>query len=73
VFAKQAMSKAPTSYSIHLIGTLIQVQGVNDKNWCTIYTNMNQVRTNKKLQLDFRDKSIKTVFSYTDGYQEYCK
>jgi len=73
VFAKQAIHKAPTSYSIHLIGILIQVQGVNAKNWCAIYTNINKVRTNKKLQLDFRDKSIKTIFSYTDGYKEYCK
>lgn len=38
IFARQAMRKAPTSYSIHLIGTLIQAQGVNAKNWCTIYT-----------------------------------
>ncbi len=73
VFTKQAMRKASTSYSIQLIGTLIQVQGVNAKNWCTIYTNMNQVRTNKKLKLDFRDKSVQAVFSYTDGYKEYCK
>jgi hypothetical protein len=52
VFAKQAMRKAPTTYSIYLIGTLIQVQPLlNSKNWCAIYTTMNQVRTNKKLQL----------------------
>lgn len=73
IFAKQALHKAPTSYSIHLIGTLIQVQGVNAKNWCTIYTNMNQVRINKKLQPDFRVKSVQAIFSYTDGYKEYCK
>lgn len=73
VFAVQAMRKAPTSYSIHLIGTLIQVQGLNAKNWCSIYTKMNQVRTDKKLQLDLRTKSIAAVFSYTDGYLEYCK
>jgi hypothetical protein len=73
VFAKQAMRKAPTSYSIHLIGTLIQVQGVNAKNWCKIYTKMNQVLTNKKLHPDLRPNSIKAVFIYTDGYKEYCK
>ena len=73
VFAKQAMRKAPTSYSIHLIGTLIQVQGTNQNNWCSIYTKMNQVRTDKKLQPDFRPKSIQAIFSYTDGYKVYCK
>lgn len=73
VFARQAMRKAPTTYSIHLIGTLIQVQGLNQNNWCSVYTKINQVRTNKKLQLDFRAKSIKAVFSYTAGYKEYCK
>ncbi len=73
VFARQAMRKAPTTYSIHLIGTLIQVQGINAKNWCSIYTNMNQVHTNKKLKSDFRPKSIAAIFSYTDGYKEYCK
>ena len=73
VFARQAMRKAPTTYSINLIGTLIQVQGVNAKNWCTIYTEMNKVRTNKILLNDFRHKSIQVVFNYTDGYKEYCK
>lgn len=72
VFAKQAMRKAPTSYSIHLIGTLIQVQGLNAINWCSIYTKMNHVRINKKLQLDIRLESVNAVFNYTDGYKEYC-
>ncbi len=73
VFAKQAMRKAPTSYSIHIIGTLIYVQGFSQNNWCSIYKNINLVRTNKKLKSDFRTKSLKTIFSYTDGYKEYCK
>lgn len=73
VFARQAMRKAPTTYSIQLVGTLIQAQGVNAKNWCSIYSNMNQVRKNKKLQVDIRPESVKAVFSYTDGYKEYCK
>jgi hypothetical protein len=73
VFARQAMRKAPTAYSIHLIGTLIQVQGLNQNNWCSVYTKINQVRTNKKLKLDMRLISIAAIFSYTDGYKEYCK
>lgn len=73
VFARQAMLKAPTTYSIHLIGTLIQVQGLNAINWCSIYTKMNQVRTNKKLQLDMRLISEAAVFGYTDGYKSECK
>ena len=72
-FATEAKRKAPTSYSIHLIGTLIQVQGTNQNNWCSVYTKMNQVRINKKLRLDLRAKSLKAVFSYTDIYKEYCK
>lgn len=73
VFAKKAMRKAPTSYSIHLIGTLIQVQGANQNNWCDVYTKINQVRTNKKLQLDMRLISTAAIFSYTDGYKKECK
>jgi hypothetical protein len=74
VFARQAIRKAPTTYSIHLIGTLIQVQPLlNSKKWCDIYTKMNQVRTTKKLQHDLRPKSVASIFSYTDGYKEYCK
>lgn len=73
VFARQAMLKAPTNYSIHLIGTLIQVQDTNQNNWCIVYTKMNQVRTNNKLQKDFKSKSIAAVFSYTDGYKKYCE
>lgn len=73
IFAKQAMHKTPTSYSIHLIGTLIQVQGVNTKKWCNIYSDMNQVRVNKKLKMDLRVESINEVFNYTDGYKSECK
>lgn len=73
VFARQAMLKALTTYSIQLIGTLIQVQGLNAKNWCSIYTKMNQVQTNKKLKTDFRPKSIQAVFRYTDIYKKECK
>jgi hypothetical protein len=73
VFARQAMRKAPTTYSIQLIGTLIQVQGLSQNNWCSVYTKTNQVRTNKKLKLDMRLISTAAVFSYTDGYKEYCK
>jgi hypothetical protein len=58
VFAKQAMRKAPTSYSIHIIGTLIYVQGFSQNNWCSIYKNINLVRTNKKL----KSSSLKVVW-----------
>ncbi len=71
VFAKQAMKKAPTSYSIHLIGTLIRVQAyLSKKESCKIYTCMNQVRTNTKLKVDLRKKSIAAVFSYTADYKD---
>ena len=74
VFARQAMRKAPTSYSIHLIGTLIQVQPLlNSKNWCSIYIRMNQVRSNKELKIDLRPKSVISLFRYTDGYKSDCK
>ncbi len=74
LFTKQAMRKAPTSYSIHLIGTLISVQSyLSKKESCKIYTCMNQVRTNKKLKVDLRKKSIDAVFGYTDIYRKYCK
>lgn len=73
LFARQAMCKAPTSYSIQLIGTLIQVQRVNAKNWCSIYTKINHLKTNKKLKLDMRLISTTAIFSYTDVYKEYCK
>ena len=70
VFAKQAMRKAPTSYSIHLIGTLISMQSyLSKKESCKIYTCMNQVRTNTKLKVDLRKKSIAAVFGYTDIYK----
>ena len=74
VFAKQAMRKAPTSYSIHLIGTLISVQSyLSKKESCKIYTFMNQVRTNNKLKVDMRKKSTEAVFGYTDSYEESFK
>lgn len=74
IFAKQAMRKAPTSYSIHLIGTLISVQSyLSKKESCKIYTFMKQVRINSKLKLDLRKKSIEAVYGYTDSYKIDCK
>lgn len=74
IFAKQAMRKAPTSYSIHLIGTLINVQSnLSQKENCKIYAAMNQVRTNTLLKVDMRKKSIEAVFDYTDIYKENRK
>lgn len=70
VFAKQAMSKAPTSYSIHLIGTLIRVQAyLSKKESCKIYAAMDQVRTNTMLKVNMRKKSIEAIFGYTDIYK----
>ena len=74
VFAKQAMRKAPTSYSIHLVGTLINVQSyLTRKESCKIYAAMNQVRMNTKLNVDIRKKSSEVVFGYTDIYKKDCK
>lgn len=64
------MRKAPTSYSIHLIGTLISVQSfLSQKETYKIYAAMNQVRTNTKLKVDLRKKSIDSVFGYTNSYK----
>ena len=74
IFAQQAMRKAPTSYSIHLIGTLINAQSyLSKRESCKIYTSMNQVRINNKLKVDMRKKSIEAVFVYTDSYKESSK
>lgn len=73
VFAKKAICKKPTSYSIQLIGTLIQMQSLNPENWCRIYTQMNQLRHNKKLKNDLRIESINAVYNYTDSYKKDCK
>ena len=70
VFAKQAMRKAPTSYSIHLVGTLINVQSyLSRKESCKIFTAMNQVQTNINLKRDMRKMSSEAVFGYTDSYK----
>jgi hypothetical protein len=74
IFAKQAIRKAPTSYSIHLIGTLIFVQTYLSKNESyKIYTTMNQVRSNTRLKIDLRKKSIKAIFDYIESYKESFK
>lgn len=74
IFAKQSMRKAPTSYSIHLIGTLINAQSyLSKRESCKIYTSMNQVRSNNKLKVDLRKKSSEAVFVYTDSYKESSK
>lgn len=62
IFAKQAMRKAPTSYSIYLIGILINVQDyLSKKESCKIYATMNQVQTNTMLKVDMRKKSSEAL------------
>ena len=72
LFGEKAVKVSPKSYSIKLIATLIKVQSYSKNNWCEVYEEMKNVRTNNSLLLDFRIRAIYIVFKYINGYIRHC-
>ena len=42
------------------------------KQWCEVYTRMDNIRENTVLAQDFRKEASEIIFKYTDSYKEYC-
>lgn len=73
LFSKRANMLNPNSYTIAIINQLIKVQMIGSPNdWCEVYSDMNNIRENKDLVVDFRKEASNIIFNYTDGYKEYC-
>ena len=73
MFSAQASKLNPKSYTISIINQLIKVQMIGSpKQWCEVYSRMDNVRENTDLVLDFRKEASEIIFKYTDGYKEYC-
>jgi hypothetical protein len=74
LFSAQALKRNPKSYTIAIINQLIVVQMLlnRQKEWCEVYRNMNNIRENKDLIVDFRKEASTIIFNYTDIYKEYC-
>ena len=73
LFSIRANKLNPNSYSIAIVNQLIKVQMIGSPNdWCDVYSDMNSIRENKDLIVDFRKEASDIIFNYTDGYKEYC-
>ena len=73
LFSAQASQLNPKSYTISLINQLIKVQMIDSpKQWCEVYTRMDNIRENTVLAQDFRKEASEIIFKYTDSYKEYC-
>ena len=73
LFSARANYLNPNSYTIAIINQLIKVQMIGSPNdWCEVYSDMNNIRENKDLVVDFRKEASNIIFNYTDGYREYC-
>lgn len=73
--AEAGVRQNPESFTSQIILALIKSEMVivnEEENWCPVYTWCNEVRTNKRLKKDLNDQSIKGIFDYIEGYEEYC-
>jgi hypothetical protein len=41
-------------------------------DWCKVYKEINEVKIDNSLSVDFRKEAIDIVFNYIDSYKEYC-
>ncbi|MGM0462807.1 MAG: hypothetical protein ACQEQ4_10375 [Fibrobacterota bacterium] len=69
MYAKTAQAKNETSYTIAIIGALIEAQKARDSDWGEVYRLTNAVRTNTSLHRDMRQDAIDIIFEYTDLYR----
>jgi hypothetical protein len=72
LFSLQATKRSPNSYTIAIVNQLIKAQLISHKNWCEVYTGINNIRENKKLKIDFRIGASDIIFNYTDIYKVHC-
>jgi hypothetical protein len=69
LYAKTALAKNETSYTIAIIGALIEAQSALDSDWSEVYRLTHAVRSNESLHRDMRQDAIDIIFGYTDLYR----
>ena len=72
--ANIALILNPNSYTFNIIHALIQAQSIfeNVDNWCSIYSDPNDVRFNETLERDMKIEAEDIIFEYLSLYAEYC-
>ncbi len=69
IFAEQALTKNPKSYTFNIICALIKAQLAFDSDWCKVYSLTNEVRLYESLFKDMDEEAIKIIFEYMDLYK----
>ena len=72
IFSNRAVKLNHNSYTIAIINQLIKAQSLSQNEWCKVYNEMNTIKENKKLVLDFRKQASSIIFNYIDTYKKYC-
>lgn len=69
---EKAAAAKPKSYTVALILALVKAQGLvdNPKKWGEIWTSIDLVNKNSKLEMDMRPEARDIVMEYMSGYKQ---
>jgi alkylation response protein AidB-like acyl-CoA dehydrogenase len=70
--ANLAIKRNPGSYTYNIITALIKAQLAFDFNWCDVFRYTDNVRNDKRLEIDMNAQAIDIIFEYMDLYEETC-
>ena len=68
LLAQKAKKNNPKSYTVNIVGALIEAQKAMDDDWCEVYEITNRVRENKALIDDMNEDAKNEIFNYMDLY-----
>jgi hypothetical protein len=71
-WAKKAKQKADKSYTVQMIGAIIEAQIYLGSNWCKVYKTVRKVERRKGVKRDMDAKAADLIFIYIDGYKKCC-
>lgn len=69
---KLAALKNPKSQTVQVILSLVQAQGLMDRDWCLVWQSFDSVISRKDLSEDLRKDALNVVFEYMVLYKEHC-
>ncbi len=72
VYAENAVSKNPKSFTYNIICALIKAQRAMDDDWCTVFKLTDRVRKDRLLRMDMNQEAVNIIFEYMNLYQDEC-
>jgi len=74
IYFDSVKSSIRDSYTFQIVNALVKAQSILPKfdKWCRIWTHINDVETNKDLNVDMNYRARSIILKYIRLYEEYC-